>query len=259
MDQNVRAAKNSNGGSFFEDNFPVQAKLYITTVILAGLSIFFYCLYRSMAQADFRWLYLAAFTVLGSCFPVKIPLLKVKKQSLTITVSDVFIFVAILFLGPVMAVTLAVLEGLTSSLRVRVKRLYKQLFNMAQLATVAFVVGKIFLSLRAPMQLESLRPSSLMVLAVEMVLCGLLYFLLNSGFVAFAIALVTHQQFSELWSQNFLWALPADSAHALTAATVFILVQPVTLSIVVALIPILGVAYYARRVKLARDRQGIQT
>ncbi len=242
-------------GFFFKDDLPAGAKFYIVAVILNGFSVFFYCLYRSFAQADLRWLYLAGLTVLASCFPVKIPLLKGKAQSLTITVSDVFVFAAILFLGPAVAVTLAVVDGLTSSLRVGVKRLYKQMFNLAQLALVAFVVGQIFSQLEKPMPLQSVQLMGLTGLLVEMAFCGLLYFFLNSSAVALAMALVTHQQFSELWTRNFLWALPANSVHAFTAGTVFLLFRPITFSVVIAILPLLGVLYYARKIKFYRIEQ----
>ncbi len=257
MAQNAvnRNGNEGSSGLFFKEALPAPARFYIVAVILSGFSVFFYCLYRSFAQADLRWLYLAGLTVLASCFPVKIPLLKGKAQSLTITVSDVFVFAAMLFLGPAVAVTLAVVDGLTSSLRVGVKRLYKQLFNLAQLALVAFVVGQIFSQLEKPMPLQSVQLMGLTGLLVEMGFCGLLYFLLNSGVVALAMALVTQQQFSELWIRNFLWAMPANSVHAFTAGTVFLLFRPITFSVVIAILPLLGVLYYARKIKFYRIQQ----
>ena len=258
MAQNATVNEKGNNrpsGSFFKEALPAQAKLYILAVILSGFSVFFFCLYRSFAQADLRWLYLAGLTVLASCFPVKIPLLKSKAHSLTITVSDVFVFAAILFLGPAVAVTLAVVDGLTSTLRVGVKRLYKQMFNLAQLALVAFVVGQVFSQLEKPMPLQSAQLMGLTGLLVEMAFCGLIYFFLNSSAVALAMALVTQQQFSELWTRNFLWALPANSIHAFTAASVFLVFRPITFSVVIAILPLLGVVYYARRIQSSRIQQ----
>jgi len=104
-------------GGFLPESFPVAAKMYILSVIAVGLSVFLYSAYLSWTHPDSRWLYLAGLTVVASCLVVKIPLIK-GNTSLSITISDVFIFAAILVFGPAVAVVMAVIEGFITNFRV---------------------------------------------------------------------------------------------------------------------------------------------
>lgn len=241
---------------FFEETIPQAARAYISGVILLGAPLFAYSLYRASTDNNFHWLYLVALTVITSCFPVRLPLLKTNTQSFSITVSDVFIFSAILLFGPFVAAIVAVMEGLISSLRLKVKRMYKRLFNGAQLAIVAFIVGRVFEILQAGTgNLAAGRLTNVDRLLFEAVICGLLYFGLNSTLVAVAMSLVMRQPLGKLWRKNFLWAPPANFANASTAAIFFVQVPPVDFSATFAIIPLALVLYYAHRVNQYRLKE----
>ena len=81
---------------FFVDPLPLRAKIYIVAVVLTGLPLVAVCLTHALLHPDLNWILLAAVAAWGSYFPVVIPLVKGKKESLSVTVSDVFIFAAIL-------------------------------------------------------------------------------------------------------------------------------------------------------------------
>src|SRR3989442_12339418 len=149
--------KTAKTDSISGSSIPRLAQFYIASTIVAGLMLFAYSLYLALTVSDPRWLYLGGVTVAGSCFAVKIPLIRRSgNQSLSITVSDVFIFAGLFFFGFAPAVVLAVIEGLVGSYRVRVKRLYKRLFNASQLALAAFVTGQLFLALQpAPLSVRT--------------------------------------------------------------------------------------------------------
>ena len=145
-----------------------------------GLSLLPYCAYQTFYLSSSSWLYLAALTVITSCFAVKVQLASGKRGSLTVSVSDFFIFAAILLFGPAVAVVIAAIEGLMSSLKVKIKRLYKYLFNIAQLALGAFVVGQVFNHLGGgPISLDATRPEEIPGLVFAALFCGLLYFMIQ--------------------------------------------------------------------------------
>lgn len=232
----------------FDSNMPDKARAYISAIIGLGLPLFGYCLYHSFARPDYQWLYLAALTALASGFPIKIPVLRGKMHSLTITLGDLFIFVAILLFDPYVATVLALIEGVVSSLRVKTKRLYKHLFNWANLALVAFLVGQVFYRLEgATAPLNPGRLSSPERLLAEMLACALLYFLINTGMIALGMALVMQRPFAGLWRENFLWSSPANLANGSTAAFAFFHFSPSDFSIAVLAIPLVLVAYYVYR------------
>ncbi|HEY3130274.1 MAG TPA: hypothetical protein VGL91_12515, partial [Acidobacteriota bacterium] len=208
----------------------------------------------ALTVSDPRWLYLAGLTVAASCFAVKIPLIRRSgNQSLSITVSDVFIFAGLFFFGFAPAVVLAVIEGLVGSYRVRVKRLYKRLFNASQLALAAFVTGQLFLVLH-PAPLSVRTAPDVAGLLPKAAVCAVIYFLLNSAMVCAAISMVTKQTFGDLWKRNILWFSAANIVNEATAAVIFVYFTPTNFSPLLAGIPLVLVLYYARRVNLARAR-----
>ncbi|MGH9341926.1 MAG: sensor domain-containing diguanylate cyclase/phosphohydrolase [Acidobacteriota bacterium] len=241
---------------FFEEQLPQKAKLYIFCIISLGIPVLVYCLYDSITKTDLRWLYLAALAGIGSLFPVKIPSKSKNNRSLSITASDVFVFSAILLFGPELAVVISVIDGLSMSLRTRVRLLYKQLFNLSQLALVSFIVGQIFYQLEG--QSPPLKPSELDSVAwlfIDLGFCALLYFLLNSGFVALAVALVTNQRFGNLWKQDFLWASLTPLAGASAAVFIFFYFDEIEIYALAVSIPIIVVIYFSYKMNLDRVKQ----
>ncbi len=241
---------------FFVDPIPIAARCYVLTVLVMGLAVGLYCLSEVLREVSWHWLSLAALTGVTSCFAIRIPLLRSGKNSLSIGVSDFCIFAALLIFGPAVAVVIAMIEGAISGLRVKIKRLYKYLFNLAQLALASFVVGEVFLQLQGGrIVLEGTSGRPFPELLVEILFCSLLYFILNSALVAVAVALVSGQSLVLLWKQNFLWASPTNLFNASAAAAVaFVTTQPFGLAIVLAVLSLILCTYYAQRVKLYRQR-----
>ncbi len=240
---------------FFKDPIPVPARLYVLAVITLGFAVALYCLSRIAAEASWQWLYLAGLTVVTSCFAIRIPLNLGKKGSLSISISDFCIFAALLLFGPDVAVLIAMIEAIVSSLRVKIKRLYKYLFNVAQLALVAFVVGEVFYQLQSGrIPLDWTQGIAVPPLLVKILFCSLLYFLLNSVLVAVAMVLVSGQSLTLLWKKNFLWASPTNLFNASVAATVaFLTTQPIAFAIVLGVLPLILCTYYAYRINLCRQ------
>ncbi len=241
---------------FFRDALPLPARLYILAVIGLGFGIALHCLSRIVAEASWQWLYLAGLTVVISCFAIKIPLARGRKGSLTISISDFCIFAALLLFGPYVAVVIAMIEAIISSLRVKIKRLYKYLFNLAQLALVAYVVDEIFYQLQGrSMPPDWTQGLAVPALLVKILFCSLLYFVLNSALVAGAVALVTRQSLALLWKKNFLWASPINCFNASVAVSMaFLTTQPIAFAFVLGVLPLVLCTYYAHRVSLYRQQ-----
>jgi diguanylate cyclase (GGDEF)-like protein/putative nucleotidyltransferase with HDIG domain len=244
---------------FFSDSMPLKARVYIVGAVGLGLPVLAYSLLHSLTQTEYSWLYLAALAAVGSLFPVKIPSAGGdRSQSLTITTTDAFIFTAILLFGPEVAATIAAVEGILSNFRVRVKRIYKRLFNLAELTLVSFVVGKVFYTLQGtPAPLDPTQGGS-SILLVNLAFCALLHFTLNSGAVALAIALATTQPFRVLWRENFLWTSLTSVAGASAAALIFLTFDRNYFYAVAVAIPIILVIYYAYKMNLDRINQAQQ-
>ncbi len=236
-----------------------RAKIYLLFVTLLGLSLLPYCLYSVLTQPNPNWIFLAALTVITSCFAVKVKLAG-QKGSLTICVSDFFIFASILLFGPAVAAVIGAIEATIASLRVRIKQPYKYLFNIAQVALGAFVVGQVFDRLAGgAITLGETRLADVPGLVAVALLCGLLYFMINSSLVAGAVGLATDQPFARLWWEHFLWISPTFFCNASTAAILFLCYRPMDFVVALAVVPLILGTYYAHRVKLQRQGQSEET
>lgn len=241
---------------FDGDPIPPLAKGYILAVLGAGFPILFYSIYYSVIHPDPKWLLLAALTICSSLFPVKIPLAAGKTQSLSISMGDIFVFLGIFLFGPAVAVTIAALEGITINARANIKRGYKKLFNMMQLVLVTFVVAHFFYVLDGrPSPLDPAKPGDPTQLLIQAGLCGLLYFALNSGILAFAMSLVTGQRLLDLWKENFVWASLTHLAGASLSIVVFLNFDNIRFYVVAVVIPIGLLIYYAYKINLGRSEQ----
>lgn len=240
---------------FFKDTMPMPASLYVLTVIGVGLAIALHCLSRIVADSSWQWLYLAGLTVLTSCLAIKIPLPRSRMGSLTISISDFCIFGALFVFGPHVAVAIAIIEGIVSSLRVRIKRLYKVLFNISQLSLTAFVVGTIFRQLQSGTILQdSAYTLGAPELLIKTVICSLLYFTLNSFLVATAVALVSIESLALLWKVNFLWVSPTNFFNASCAAVSALATQPIDYAFLLLPLPLILCTFYAYRIRRSRKQ-----
>jgi diguanylate cyclase (GGDEF)-like protein/putative nucleotidyltransferase with HDIG domain len=92
--------------------------------------------------------------------------------------------------------------------------LYRTLFSMASLVITVQAAGLAFHALGGA---ETAAPT-LTTLARPLVGAATLYFLVNTGLVATAVALSTHQPIFSTWNNNFLWSAPSYFVGAGTAA-----------------------------------------
>ncbi len=244
---------------FFVDPLPLRAKIYIVAVVLTGLPLVAVCLTHALLHPDLNWILLAAVAAWGSYFPVVIPLVKGKKESLSVTVSDVFIFAAILLYGPEIAVVVGLCEGVTTNFRAKIKHAYKQLFNTSQLALVAFAVGSGFYFLEgktAPLDPNQILDVPLFMAKVGV--AGLAYFVLNTSMVAVAISSVTRQPLMDVWKHNFVWASLTHVAGACLGGLVFVYFGHFELYGLAIASPIILLLYYAykmNRERISRTQQ----
>ena len=239
---------------FFEEAIPTSARLYILAIIVLGLSLGTYALVQTFSHAPWNWLWLAGLCTLTSCLSIKVKFVPTRIGSLTVSVSDFCIFAALLIFGPEVAVVVAMTEGLVSGLRAGVRRLYKHLFNISQLALVTSIIGWVLQHLQQrPSVLGSTQMELVAELALKILFCGLLYFIFNSTLVARAVALVTVESLALVWKTDFLWVCPTNLLNTLTAAVAFLSAAPLFYALALVLLPLIAGSYYTHRIRLAQQ------
>ena len=190
---------------------PEVAQFYVGAVSLLGLA----ALIASIAafRTD-QWLLvsaLMALTVGTSSIKIPLPLGRgVSNLSLGHTLN----FWALLTVGPSPAVCVAALSGAAQCmLRTNaVNPPHRIIFSIASLALTVWLAA---LPLEWALGAD---PRSMAGLLRTVAIVAPLYFALNTGLVAAAVALSTHQNIVRVWQQNFLWSAPSYLIGAIVGA-----------------------------------------
>jgi signal transduction histidine kinase/CheY-like chemotaxis protein len=180
-----------------------QGLVYVGIVIAAGLLAIAASLLELRAgRIDPRWLILAVLTVGSASLAIKIPGIPAR-----ISVSESFVFTAVLVFGVAAGAMTVALDGLVASLWIHRRKpyaAYKTLFNLSA-PTLA-----LWISATASFGFEGIRPVTEHATPVQDLIAPLfvfaaVYFALNSGLTAIAISFETRVSPVKVWGDNFLW------------------------------------------------------
>ncbi|HCX29519.1 MAG TPA: hypothetical protein DHU55_07065 [Blastocatellia bacterium] len=222
---------------------PSLRNRYMSCVALIGAAVTALCIYRlPVAQLNLQFAVLVLVTLLiGSRITIKIP--GVRGQ---ISVSDTFVFLAILLFGVEAAVLLAAAEALCSSVRF-CKKKNVTIFNVGVMAVSTFVTSS---SLYLFFPALNLRYGYSPDLIIALCVMALLQYILNSGLIAVSVALGTGQSVWHSWRTNFLWTSITYFVGASGAAIVCRLSENLGTYAFIATAPIIAIVYFTYRTYL---------
>jgi signal transduction histidine kinase/ActR/RegA family two-component response regulator len=196
---------------------PLVAQLYVVAVLLGGIACVTLFFPRTLPQ-PVLFVVLAVFACLTSVWKVNLPI-PVTNGS-TLSVSYAANLMSLLLLGPGHAVLIAV-AGAWVQCRYKAKApypIYRTLFSGAAAAITMAATGVVHIWLGGTTPIESFAPAKPFVGAIAV------YFLVNTGLVAGAIAFSSRRSWIQTWRQDFLWSgasfMVAGSAGALSALVV---------------------------------------
>lgn len=187
------------------------------------------------SDLDWRFLLLATMTVIiSSRLAVQIP-----RVNTNITVSDTFIFLAILLYGGPAAVLLASAEGLCSGYRIS-KKPVTFLFNAAVMAcSTFFTVSVLAATFGSHAQL---RATDNIVFALCVM--ALAQYFSNTGIVAAGLAFKTAQPLWQTWHKHYLWTSITYFVGAVAAGLILFFINTWGFYAVIAAIPVIGIVYF---------------
>ena len=111
----------------------LKVRAYLLGFIVLAVPIYTHCFLHSILVEQREWLYLALLTALVSCFPLRIFSIQ---DRLWLTLSDVFVFIALFHFGTEVAVVIASVEAITFNLRRRPKATYQWAFCLNCVSTL---------------------------------------------------------------------------------------------------------------------------
>ena len=172
-------------------------KAYVCVVVGGGT------LATTLSVAEFvsgdvpaYWIILAAVTLLGGLFAIKIPSLHA-----TLSVFDGLLLALLLLCGPAAAIVTVALDGLLASVRIRHQTVYRTVFNIAEPAVTVWCATTVFYALSGVSPLLG-QAVQLDTLFLPLVALAATYVGLNTLLTAMAIRLETGMSSAEFLRQN---------------------------------------------------------
>jgi putative nucleotidyltransferase with HDIG domain len=227
----------------------VPQSTYAITVFLVGAAVAIDSLWRLRSNPpEIEWFLLAALTLLTGSFTVPIPSLAAR-----ISVSETFVFTSTLLFGPPAGTITAVLDALIISFWM--KRSKSSLVRVLFTATAPAIAVRI--SSEAFFFVSGATPGSIVRTDVSSVIAPLflfasLYFLINTGLFAGALATERQESPLKIWIEHFP---PLGLAHFVGGSVALLIVayaDRIDLALLSIIIPILLISYLTFRTSLGR-------
>jgi putative nucleotidyltransferase with HDIG domain len=179
---------------------PRGGRIYLSAIIGSGAITIVYSIGALVQQpVGWDWLVLAALTLLTGSASIKLP-----SVSARLSVSEAFVFAAVLLFGMHVATVIVALDSLilTSWLRRPSRSALRVMFNMAAGTLAISFAGRVF-DWMVPAQPAVSTPLEQLVLPV--LVLAVVYFAINSWLIAFAVAYEQATSAVNIWRRNFLW------------------------------------------------------
>jgi PAS domain S-box-containing protein len=214
----MQTSEGSQQRSMTWRSLPRTAQLYVAIVITIGGALTL-ALFPLHTPQPFLFAALLLFCCLTSAWKVDLQLLPTSGS--TLSVSYAAALMALVLLGPAHATVIAA-AGAWTQCTFKTKQpypIYRTVFSMATAAITLQASGWAYFALGG-----SVEPQHLAILPKPLVGAISLYFFVNTGLVAGAIALSVRRSVWQIWRDNFLWSGPsfmvAGAAGALAAVAV---------------------------------------
>ena len=222
------------------------ARVYITVIVVAGTLAVAASVYDlTVAPPNPQWLVLALLAFLTGSFSIKLPSINAR-----ISVSEAFVFAAVLLFGPSAATIIVTLDAIILSSWASSRRHSKvrAAFNICAAATAIWVAAHLF-RLILPQTPSSPRLEEIIF---PVIVLSATYFAVNSFFIAIAISYEKSSSPIEIWKENFAWVGLNYVGGASVAMLLVTYRQSIDLTAVSVILPILAVTYLTFRTSFGR-------
>jgi putative nucleotidyltransferase with HDIG domain len=222
------------------------ARAYIAAVVATGLIAVATSAYDLWIRAvGAGWLVLALLTFLTGAFSIKLPSVHAR-----ISVSEAFVFAAVILFGPSAATMIVALDAMimTSWSRQGPRSRLRGIFNVSAGTAAIWLAAHLF-KLLLPQTPEA---PSIEELLVPVAVLATSYFCVNSFLVAYAVSFERKASPIQIWKDNFVWVglnYLGGSCVAMLLATYRTEIDFAALSVI---IPILVIIYLTFRTSLGR-------
>jgi len=190
---------------------------------------------------DIYLILLVGLTIASGRFHIKVP-----GRPATVSVSEIFVFTLALLFGPAAATLTIAADGAWASFTQTHRRLYRAIFNVAEPAIATWTATHVFFAIAGTGSLmHSSAASPTLVLAT--IAMAAVFFVLNSGLTALALALESGASPYEVWRRHAWYLAVNYYAAASLAALAVGHGSPIDPNVVGLVAPLLILSYVAYR------------
>ena len=220
---------------------------YVAAVVISGLAVVLDSAWQVFNNPPSpQWLVLATLTLLTGSFTVKVPSLPAK-----LSVSETFVFTSVLMFGPAAGTLTVVVDALVISLWMRRQTVPRFLFNFTAPAIAIRVASEAFfyLSQAAPGQIHR---NDVGHLIVPVFAFALMYLVINTGLVAFALATERKQSPIAIWRANFP---PVGLTYFVGSSIAMLIVaytDRIDFTVLSIIVPLVVISYLTFRTSMGR-------
>ncbi len=227
-----------------------RGRAFVWAVIVVGFAFIGQALYDFLRDPPGRqWIIVVLLTLLSGSATIRLPSIPAR-----ISVSETFLFGAVLLFGPSAGVATVVLDALIIALRrARSKNKEQILFNIAAPALSLWVASNLFyMAAGVPPLVKQTQQSPIGILLGPLLLFTLVYFCLNSGLVACAIGFQKHLSPFAVWREHLLWLSLNYFGGASVAALMVVYTRQLDWTYLAVTVPLLLILYMTFRTTMAR-------
>jgi putative nucleotidyltransferase with HDIG domain len=225
------------------------ARVFIGAIVAAGFAVIAHSVDSlRLIPVSSQWFVLAALTLLSGSITIKVPGINA-----SISVSETFVFTAVLLFGTGAGTIIVTLDGLIISLWLWRKRigLHKLLFNTTAPALSIWLAAQLFFAVTgvAPLTQEA---TNLPALLPGVLLFAVVYFLLNSWLMAAVVSFEDPSSPLEIWRHNFLWLSLSFFSGASASILLVSISREINLTALAVIVPLLVISYLTYHTSMAR-------
>jgi PAS domain S-box-containing protein len=237
----------------------VQPPPFYALVIAAGtlaLGVSVYDLARQPVGS--AWLILLGLTAITGWST-----LRMRDVPVSFSVSDTFTIAAALLFGPAVGTVTVVVDALIMSLRVAgaIRRFVwpHVLFNLTAAPLAMYVAARVFFDLAQTGPLAT-DPGRIRDVILPLAIFAAVYFLLNTGFVAIAVAHERHADVAAVWHQHLsaLWLTYFSGASIAGVLVLMAVARVLDVRTLMLILPLLVILHVTYRGALERAHQEIE-
>jgi putative nucleotidyltransferase with HDIG domain len=222
------------------------ARLYIATVVAVGTYVIGTSAYDVIVHpTGHEWLWLAGLTFLTGSFSIKLPSISAR-----ISVSETFVFAAVLLFGPSASTVIVAFDTLilTSWTHGGDRPRVRAMFNVSAGSTAIWVGAHVF-QFFLP---QTPAPPELDQLLIPVSLLATTYFAINSSLIAVAVASERRLSSIDVWKNNFIWIGLNYVGGACVAMLLVTYRQRIDFTALSVIVPLLVITYLTFRTSLGR-------